>query len=299
MKIENPYDFGLKRYKGNLHTHCKNDNNACGQWALEDVVKIYKEKGYDFLAITNHYIMTDVSSAGGDDFLMIPGQEIHPTAEQGNALPNGYHILGLGIAEAIGEVDTPQHAIDAVNRQGAASVVCHPNWCYMTNADLDESIVKDFAATEVYNGVCEKSRGRGLSDTYWDYMLSSGRKVWALGVDDAHEYPEDAGKAWIILFASNLSVKSVLESIRRGAFYASEGPDFENIEVNGGKLRVKIRNGYDIRFIGAGGRLLKDTVGGMQLEGDYEIKGDEKYIRIEVSDRVGRRAWSNPLFLSQ
>ena len=153
MKIENPYDFSLQRFKGNLHTHCKNDNNACGRWPLEDVVNIYKGKGYDFLAITNHYIMTDISSTDNRGLLLIRGQEIHPTERPGDIL---YHILGLGINEAIGEIDTPQHAIDAVNAQGAVAVVCHPNWCYMTNAHLDANIVKDFAATEVYNEVCEK-----------------------------------------------------------------------------------------------------------------------------------------------
>jgi len=293
MRIDNPYDFRLKKFKGNLHTHCKNDVTSCGDWPLEDVVKIYKERGYDFLSITNHRILTDSSSFNSNDFLLLPGQEIHPEGQLGG---KDYHILGIAIKETIDDIPAPQDAFDAVVAQGGLPVFCHPNWSEMEGAHLE--MVTGFEVMEVYNGVCERSRQNGLSDSFWDYILTRGRKVRAVAVDDTHAYPEDVGKAWIVVLTDELSQESIISAIRKGSFYASMGPDFEQIEVNGSRLKVKIAGGFDIKFIGAGGKVLKDTVGGMKLEADYEIKGDEKYIRIEVSDRTGKRAWANPLFVS-
>ena len=293
MRIDNPYDFSLKKFKGNLHTHCKNDVSGCGDWPLEDVVKIYKEHGCDFLSITNHSILTDTSSFSRGDFLMIPGQEVHPDESLGD---RQYHIVALAIKETIAGIRTPQDGFDAVLAQGGLPVFCHPHWSEMVNAHLDA--VENYQVMEVYNGVCERTKQKGSSDSYWDYILTRGRKIWATGVDDTHAYPEDVAKAWIIVLANELSEQSILEAIRKGSFYASMGPDFEALDIDDSRLRVKIKGGYDIKFIGARGKILKDTVGGMHLEAEYRIRGDEGYIRIETSDRVGKKAWTNPIFFS-
>ena len=44
----------MKGYKIEGHLHVKG-NSWCGKTAPNDVIKIYKEKGYDALIVTNHF----------------------------------------------------------------------------------------------------------------------------------------------------------------------------------------------------------------------------------------------------
>lgn len=46
-------EYGRKWYKGNLHTHTTNSD---GRLAPEVVINLYKEAGYDFLALTDHWV---------------------------------------------------------------------------------------------------------------------------------------------------------------------------------------------------------------------------------------------------
>ena len=50
---------------------------------------------------------------------------------------------------------------------------------------------------------------------------------------------------------------------------------------------------YRIRFIGAGGRLLQESVG---PKATYFIRGDEPYVRAKVIDSNGKSAWCQPVF---
>jgi hypothetical protein len=31
----------------------------------------------------------------------------------------------------------------------------------------------------------------------------------------------------------------------------------------------------------------------------YEFKGQEIYVRVEVTDKLGRKAWSNPIYVER
>ena len=43
--------FGKKWYKGNLHTH---STNSDGRLSPEEVIGLYREEGYDFLALQQY-----------------------------------------------------------------------------------------------------------------------------------------------------------------------------------------------------------------------------------------------------
>ena len=51
---------------------------------------------------------------------------------------------------------------------------------------------------------------------------------------------------------------------------------------------------YRIRFIGSGGRTLKENG---TSEAYYEFQGDEGYVRAEIVDSDGAKAWVQPVFL--
>mgnify|MGYP000789433803 FL=1 len=62
--------FGKKWYKGNLHTH---STNSDGRLSPEEVIKLYREEGYDFLALTDHWFMGEERQE--ENFLLLSGAE--------------------------------------------------------------------------------------------------------------------------------------------------------------------------------------------------------------------------------
>ena len=65
-------------FKGNLHTHTLNSD---GDSTPDDVVRWYREHGYNFVAITDHNYLTSVDGLnavhGADDkFLVVKGEEV-------------------------------------------------------------------------------------------------------------------------------------------------------------------------------------------------------------------------------
>lgn len=66
-------DSNYKWYRGNLHAHTTHSD---GHKSPEDIVAIYKQGGYDFMALTDHDFFTDYhSQLGSEDFLILPAME--------------------------------------------------------------------------------------------------------------------------------------------------------------------------------------------------------------------------------
>src|SRR4051794_15207266 len=72
--------------KGNTHTHTLASD---GDSPPEDVVRWYREHGYDFLVITDHDKVTRVDGGG---MVMIPGEEITDRLQK-----KPLHVNALGI----------------------------------------------------------------------------------------------------------------------------------------------------------------------------------------------------------
>ncbi|MEZ5362328.1 MAG: hypothetical protein R2748_08305 [Bryobacterales bacterium] len=50
---------------------------------------------------------------------------------------------------------------------------------------------------------------------------------------------------------------------------------------------------YRVEFFGAGGKKLGESFG---TEAEYALKGGEAYVRAQVLDSNGLRAWTQPVF---
>jgi len=64
----------VQYYKANLHTH---STISDGKLSPTEVKDLYKAKGYQILALTDHNIIADHSSMNEPDFLMLTGMEIN------------------------------------------------------------------------------------------------------------------------------------------------------------------------------------------------------------------------------
>src|SRR5688572_14587857 len=104
-------------FKGNTHTHTLNSD---GDSSPDEVVKWYREHGYNFVVITDHEFITPVdtlnASHGKDgQFAVFSGQEV---TDRFGGKP--YHVNGLGLQRIVmpqkgtGAVDTLQRDVNAV-----------------------------------------------------------------------------------------------------------------------------------------------------------------------------------------
>jgi hypothetical protein len=74
--------------------------------------------------------------------------------------------------------------------------------------------------------------GGGLPsvEQIWDEVLTSGKLLYGVAVDDMHDLKEPwepkaakPGQAWVMVRANHLTVETILESLEQGNFYASTG----------------------------------------------------------------------------
>ena len=92
-----PFDLPGRFWRGNLHTH---SDRSDGALSPQETAQVYRDAGYDFLAITDHFRpeygfpMTDTRELRSDGFTTLIGAELHaPRTEVGQA----WHILAAGL----------------------------------------------------------------------------------------------------------------------------------------------------------------------------------------------------------
>lgn len=286
MKIRNPYIVDGKWYKGNMHAHTKNSDGILTPLEMSNV---YKNKGYNFLSITDHLVTTNIPENNTSSFITIPGVEIHSP-----------HVVGLGIKgkNSFLETSNLSESIDAIVSEGGLSIIAHPHWMGLKSNELNRT--QGFIGIEIFNYVTLVLNGKGYSINYWDELLDEGRHIWGIASDDAH-CEDHTGKGWIMVKAQDLTEKNILDSIKKGSFYASTGPVIENIQLSENIIKIFCSPVKEIRFIGSGphGRVIRPDNSEFLKEAVYEFGGVEKYIRIECADEKGKIAWTNPFFAEE
>ncbi len=296
-------------FKGNLHTHTLNSD---GDSTPDDVVRWYREHGYNFVTITDHNYLTNVDGLnalhGADDkFIVIKGEEV---TDRFGEKP--IHVNGLDPASFIkppggsSVVNMVQNMVDAIRTARGVPSVNHPNFGWAISAE-ELGQVQRTRLFEVFNGhptVNNLGGGGvpGLEET-WDRILSSGKLLYGIAVDDAHTFkrPEDKtaprpGTGWVYVRVPRLEPRAIVEALERGDFYSSTGVELQAISVSPSSLSIAVReersSKYRIQFIGRQGRVLSETT---SSPASYAFKGDEGYVRAKVIESNGKLAWIQPV----
>jgi hypothetical protein len=285
-------------YRGNIHTH---SNASDGMQSPEAVCTYYREAGYDFLALTDHFQrhygfpITDTLPFRTNSFTTILGAELHAMANSQNEL---WHILAVGLPSDFAPtgdnetgVELAQRAVDA----GAFVAIAHPQWCSLT---IEDGRALNMAhAVEVYNNTCELDTLRGSGSVMLDTLINEGRDILAIATDDAHFRIDDACGGWVMVKAEANEPEALLTALKKGHFYATQGPLIHNAEIVGGALHVECSPVVNICAVGRGSRSSKfirnqATRAELPLE---PFHGD--WCRLVVTDKAGRSAWCNPVRL--
>lgn len=298
-------------YKGNTHTHTLNSD---GDSTPDDVVRWYREHGYQFLVLTDHNFLTSTTALnalhGADEkFLVVKGEEV---TDQFNGA--ALHVNGLDINALVppqggtSVVDVLQRDVDAIRKADGIPHINHPNFRWaITRAELQQ--IRNNRLFEIFNGHPEVNNlgGGGVPglEEAWDAILSSGTRLFGLAVDDAHVFkapgnPNVAGpgRGWVMVRAPRLEPRAIVEALDRGEFYASTGVELSDYQASAAEMTVKVKattfSRYRIQFVGKGGRILKEAI---EPSAIYTIRGDEGYVRARVLESNGRMAWCQPVFV--
>ncbi len=301
-RFVNPFKVKGSWFKGNIHTHSVFSD---GTKTPDELIEIYLEAGYDFLSITDHGIVLDISGLDGKGLLLIPGGEMCIGRSEAGQF---YHILVLGVVEDLPFKDfdynlDPQEVIDHTNVVGGIPIIAHPYWSGLNHGDIMK--LRDYHGVEIYNTSCDYERNTGLSASHIDGLIAAGLEPYIYAVDDHHgagrpQVPIDACDAWISVKSESLTATNILDAIKRGHFYSSTGPEIKEISIDeDGVISVECSPVKYISFVSTPSRGMKFHAEDEPLtKAVYPGRPGETYVRIEVTDYEGRTAWSNPIYNS-
>lgn len=280
--------FGDIRYKVGLHIHTSISD---GRVSPEKAAEIYRNQGFDAIAITDHWKFHSNDTING--LKIISGCEYNLGAS--DTAEGVMHIVAVGMDHEP-KFDKPisrQDIINGINDSGGLAILAHPAWSLNNLEDLKS--LTGFGATEIYNTVSNVNQSsRPYSGYFVDIAANAGIYLPLIATDDAHYYGGlDDTKSYIMVKAAENSAKSIISAITKGDFYATQGPEL-HIKREGNRLTARCSECVMIDFLSnAAWGPDRITRGESLTSAEYEIKEHDKWVRVEVHDKYGNSAWSN------
>ncbi len=297
----NPFKQPGQWYRGNTHAH---STVSDGMLTMAERFAAYRQQGYHFLVLTDHGQVSDVSAYSDADFLAISGAELHPKNRHSPAT-DVYHIVALDIHAPIDAPRMePPAVVAAIHEQGGVAVIGHPHWLGHNFIELEA--LRGSLAVEVYNDTCQYENGKGFSESIWDDLLDAWGPIHGIAADDAHDSVHDCFHGWIMVKAAELTVPAIMQAIRAGSFYSTLGPDILDLVCDPGldggrpaRVAIKCSPAKSISFKCSRnrGKHVVAPERALLTDAEYVLESDAlKYLRVEITDAIGRKAWTNALY---
>lgn len=293
-------------YRGNLHTH---STNSDGVLPPEEVCRRYQAEGYDFIALTDHFVglydypISDTTVFRNDNFTTLLGVELHT-----GAMENGHiwHIVAVGLPTDF----TPPNAPDfggnhhdesgpeiaaRARAAGAFVAIAHPHWSQMSYNDA--ILITAAHAVEIYNHGCVVDNDRGISFQTLERLLNNNKRLNLIATDDAHFSTPDHFGGWVMVKARENTPKALLSALKSGEYYSSLGPEIHDIRIHDGTIEIDCSAAVTI--IAQGNRPQCAVHHGTSMTSatlPLDRLGNSPWLRVTVVDSAGKRAWSNPIW---
>jgi len=300
-----PFSLPGRFWRGNLHTHSTLSDGAL---TPEKVVEAYKDAGYDFMMLSDHFIgnynwpIADTRAMRSNRFTTILGSEVHAPA---TAVGELWHIVAAGLPLDF-EPAAPDESGAALARRAAAAGafvgIAHPAWSQLT---IEDGRAIDCAhAVEIYNHGCAVECDRGDGWYLLDQLLTENRRLTAFATDDAHFWTPDHFGGWVNVKSESLEPEALLEALKQGRYYSSQGPQIHEVAVSGNEMSIACSPVDTIvvvcgnsRTVGRHGRAITSaTLDLTKLDKGWLLKEPSPWMRAIVIDHSGRRAWTNPIW---
>ena len=276
---------GKKWFKGNLHTHTTRSD---GRMTPEGVCQLYLENGYDFLAITDHWKFAPSGEYQG--MLLISGCEYDVGTLHGIDV---YHILSLGAKQEpeLARGVSPQTVIDQIHAAGGIACLAHPAWSLNSTAQI--GALENLDCSEIFNSVSDfPHNARPYSGLLFDIMAAQGQVLNTIATDDVHFYePCDKCRSFIYVQADECTEEAIIEAIKAGRCYSSQGPQM-SLTMEDGKLLVSCSPVDEIVYYSNTLHNPDRVKRGENLtSGEYIPTNIDTYVRIELR-KGDLYAWS-------
>ncbi len=306
MKRQEAFINQKNMLKGGLHCHTTRSD---GKGTPEEVIRLHKENGYDFLALTDHRIYNYKNYAEDVDITIIPGMEFDNTIDRTDGFRTFHEVYigpddetnGYAQDEELPRGEEPnqeafQKLLDDAHRRNNLTFYCHPQWSSTPARYFDK--LKGNFAMEVWNSGCAVENDMDTDNgPCWDELLGMGQRIFGVATDDGHAMYQHC-KGWVMVNAQN-NVKAILEALKNGAFYSSCGPVIKDFYVDDDNIvHIETSECEKIIFQCDKHPSRKFTAEDKPLvSAQADLKNSYEYIRATVVDKEGRKAWTNPIFI--
>ena len=329
---------GGKFYKANLHCH---SNISDGKLSPEQIKEAYVAQGYSVVAFTDHDIMIPHPELADENFIPLTGFEvelnekdkpwkltktchicfialdpdnvIQPCFDEsclfGNA-PNYKHLVKFD------ENEPPfirRHTHESVNEimqrcrdKGFFVTYNHPKWSLENYPDYIG--YKNMHAMEIVNYACFNEGYIEYNPEVYDDLLKTGLRIFATATDDNHNnapfesrYSDSFG-GFTMIHAEKLDYKSITDSLLKGNFYASMGPEIHELWYEDGKVTVICSDAVKIQLDSScrARRVMYPNHPNQTVNmATFPISQNDTYFRITVTDKEGKHACTNAFFLDE
>jgi len=315
-----------KQYKANLHCHSILSD---GRKTPEELKEMYKANGYAILAITDHERPVEHQHLTDEDFIMLTGYEcyIRPDPEGKYDIYNKEIHLNLFAREPknISYVCFNEHYAKYLRRDGALGGLVrvgserpreysveyindyirtakeygyivgynHPYWSMEDEATILS--YEGLFSFEICNYGSYLMNNIDYCGALYDKMLCKGKHIFCHAADDNHNvYPEghpvfDSFGAFTMIMPDSFTYDAVFSAMEKGEMYASMGPTFKEISIEGNKVHIECSEvSHIFMYMGSKKPRFLHAMPGESLTGaDFEIDENAKYIRISVKDKNG------------
>lgn len=264
-----------KQYKANLHCH---STFSDGRKTPEELKKMYKEKGYSILAITDHEHPKNHSYLNDEDFLAITGYEVYIR----NNERASYDVYGKETHinlfakdpeneaivcynppyckyvpverhdefKKVGSQEPRKYSVEYINKfiatakeNGYIAAYNHAWWSMEEEANV--LAYDGFFSMEMCNYEAYLLSRLEYNGALYDKMLKKGKRIFCHSADDNHNvYPADHPKyssfgAFTMIMPEKFEYSSVLSAMEKGEFYSSMGPVFKEVSMEGNKIHIE------------------------------------------------------------
>ncbi len=321
-------------YKGNMHCH---STLSDGTFTPEELKKMYKEKGYSFLAITDHEHVNNNSYLDDEEFLTITSAEyaIKEFPKESTLVNLNMKVCHLNIyakkqdndysvcynsvldhfskGNKINKDDTDydrvygkdgiNDLIKKVNEAGFFVAYNHPRWSLENYGDYCG--YEGLWGVEIFNTSCNDIGIYEYDINVLDDFLRDGKRIFATSGDDNHNHNKDnplsdSFGTFLMVNAESLTYDNIINALLKGDFYTSTGPVIEELYIDDGKVYIKCSPASKITLSTRGRRSATcDMVDRLLTEAVFEIKEKDEYIRLDVIDENGRRANTQGYFVNE
>ena len=297
----NPFEQPGQWYRGNTHAH---STVSDGVLTTAERFAAYRQHGYHFLVLTDHGQVSDVSAYNDGRF----SGSFRRRAASKEPPQSSHRRLSYRGPRRPRRIDAPRMdppaVVAAIHEQGGVAVIGHPHWLGHNLIELEA--LRGCLALEVYNDTCQYENGKGFSESIWDDLLDAWGPLHGIAADDAHDSVYDCFHGWIMVKAAELTVPAIMQAIRAGSFYSTLGPEILDLVCDPGpdggrpaRVAIKCSPARSISFKCSRnrGRHVVAPEGALLTRAEYVLEPDAlKYLRVEITDAVGRKAWTNAFY---